>query len=271
MHGRWRGLRNGRDGKCAGDPEYERRGARKPKRPHIRVSRGISCAGVRPFVRNGRMHACWCGLRNGGGAGSGERGCTKRGGQQTPEIRTPGVKRRMSKARRWPGLMFGVVITKWRGTGSGRGLYETRGAADARNTHAGRETAGVEHSAAAGWVFGVVTWHRGCRLWLFEGGYVGVVDGNGTAVVFGGDVVDFVRISLARIPRKGEGPLTGCSVGKSGVKRVSRHQRGGKNIPGGPTHTKPAVSGCQHAKGGKQGGFTYLWGPPASLLTRLSG
>lgn len=35
------------DGECTGDPEYKRRGARKPKRPHVRVSRGISCAGVR--------------------------------------------------------------------------------------------------------------------------------------------------------------------------------------------------------------------------------
>ena len=54
------------------------------------------------FVRNGRMRACWCGLRTEGGR-------------------------------------------KWRG-----GLYETRGAADTRNTHAVHETAGVKSSAAGG-------------------------------------------------------------------------------------------------------------------------
>jgi len=66
------------------------------------------------------------------------------------------------------------------------------GAADTRNTHTICETAGVESLAAVGLVFGVVTWHSGCRLWLFEGSGVGIVDGNGIAVVVGGDVADFI-------------------------------------------------------------------------------
>ena len=91
--------------------------------------------------------------------------------------------------------MFGVV-TKRRGTGSGEGGCTKRGGAvNARNMHAVCETAGVESSAAVGLVFGVVTWHGGCRLWLFEGGDVGIVDGNGTAAVVGDDVVDFVQLA----------------------------------------------------------------------------
>jgi hypothetical protein len=45
-------------------------------------------------------------------------------------------------------------------------------------------------------VFRVVTWHGACCLWLFEGGDVGIVDGNGIAVVVGGDMVDFVQLAV---------------------------------------------------------------------------
>ena len=34
------------DGECTGDPEYERRGAQKPKCPHVHVSRGILCTSI---------------------------------------------------------------------------------------------------------------------------------------------------------------------------------------------------------------------------------
>ena len=146
------------------------------------------------FVHNGRMRACWCGLRTEGGQEV-ERGLYEMRGaadaRNTHAVHeTAGV-----KSSRQAGLVFGVVVTKrrdrkWRG-----GLYETRGAADAQNTHAVCETAGVESSAAVGLVFGVVTWHGGCRLWLFEGGDVGIVDGNGTAAVVGDDVAVFVRLA----------------------------------------------------------------------------
>ena len=108
------------DGKCAGRSENETRGLQKPERRRI----GASCAGVRCFVRNGQ---CWCGLRNGGGREVHKGFCVRNaGGQQTPELRTPFVKRRVSNVQWWAG-------------------------------------------SVAQRVFGVVTWHGGCRLWDFDG------------------------------------------------------------------------------------------------------
>jgi len=74
----------------------------------------------------------------------------KREGQQMPEICTLCMKQRVSKVWRQAELMFGVVVTKWRDRKWRGGLYKMQGAADARNTHAMCETAGVEGPAAGG-------------------------------------------------------------------------------------------------------------------------